>query len=85
MVPRRRVTGGTSAINGINFLCGEREDFDQWRSGQSSCHRNAVGDAMQKVATDFNTVIEQDRGLPRTSVTREFPDMLFAATAKPLP
>ena len=30
MVPRGRVTGGTSAINGANFLRGEREDFDLW-------------------------------------------------------
>jgi choline dehydrogenase-like flavoprotein len=32
MVPRRKVTGGSSAINGQVFLRGVPEDYDSWAS-----------------------------------------------------
>ena len=28
--PRGRVVGGSSSINGLNFIRGQREDFDDW-------------------------------------------------------
>ena len=31
-VPRGRVLGGTSSINGLVYLRGQREDFDHWRA-----------------------------------------------------
>ena len=29
-IPRGKITGGSSAVNGAQFLRGEREDFDRW-------------------------------------------------------
>ena len=28
--PRGRVLGGSSSINGLNFIRGQKEDFDDW-------------------------------------------------------
>ena len=30
LIPRGKVTGGTSAVNGSNYLRADREDFDLW-------------------------------------------------------
>ncbi|MGH8446620.1 MAG: GMC family oxidoreductase, partial [Solimonas sp.] len=35
-VPRGKVLGGSSAINGLVYIRGQREDFDAWRDGGAS-------------------------------------------------
>ena len=55
------------------------QEFDQWRAGLTSCHRSSVQEALQDFAVGFNTVTEQARDLPRTSVTRELANTLIAA------
>ena len=55
------------------------QDFDQWRAGLNACHRNAVREALEDFAVSFNAVTERARELPRTSVSREYADMLIAA------
>ena len=55
------------------------QDFDQWRASLNACHRNAVREALEDFAVSFNAVTERARELPRTSVSREYADMLIAA------
>ena len=55
------------------------QDFDQWRAGLTTCHRNAVREALKDFAASFNAVTERARELPRTSVSREYADMFIAA------
>ena len=55
------------------------QDFDQWRAGLTTCHRNAVRESLEDFAVSFNAVTERARELPRTSVSREYSDMLIAA------
>ena len=54
-------------------------EFDQWRTGLTSCHRSSVREALQDFAVGFNAVTEQARDLPRTSVNPKLADMLIAA------
>ncbi len=54
-VPRGRVTGGTSAINGSVFLRGLPEDFDDWASrGNDEWAYEKVFPYFNKIETDTN-------------------------------
>lgn len=54
-VPRGRVTGGTSAINGSVFLRGLPEDFDGWASrGNEQWAYEKVFPYLNKIETDTN-------------------------------
>ena len=55
------------------------QEFDDWRSGLTSCHRSSVKEALHNFAVAFNSVTEQARNLPRTSTTRELADILIVA------
>ena len=55
------------------------QDFDQWRSGLTSCHRSSVHEALQDFAAGFAEVTAQAGDLPRATVTREIADILIAA------
>ena len=55
------------------------KDFDDWRSGLTSCHESAARDALREFAAEFHGITEQARDLPRARVTRKFADMLIQA------
>ena len=54
-------------------------EFDHWRAGLTACHRSSAQEALQDFAVSFNSVTEQARGLPRTSVTLKLADLLIEA------
>lgn len=56
-----------------------RTDFDQWRTGLTSCQRSAVHEVLQEFALQFNSVTVSARDLTRTSVTSGFADQLIVA------
>ena len=55
------------------------QEFDHWRAGLTSCHRSSAQEALQSFAASFNSVTEQARDIPRTSVTQKLADILIAA------
>jgi hypothetical protein len=54
-------------------------DFDQWRSGLISCERSSAEQAVREFSGDFNEVLRQARGLPRSSSVRALADQLIEA------
>ncbi len=56
-------------------------EFDNWRAGLTECHVSSVKQALHIFAADSNSVTEQARDIPRTSVTSELADMLIQAAA----
>jgi choline dehydrogenase len=54
--PRGRVLGGSSSINGLIYIRGQREDFDQWR--QMGCE----GWSYEDVLPYFRRAEDQERG-----------------------
>ncbi len=57
------------------------EEFDTWRAGLTECHVSSVQQALRIFAADSNSVTEQARDIPRTTVTSEMADMLIEAAA----
>ena len=57
------------------------QEFDIWRAGLTECHVSSVQQALNVFAADSNSVTEQARDIPRTSVTSELADMLIEAAA----
>ena len=55
------------------------QDFDNWRTGLTSCERSAVHASLQGFASDFNDVIELAMELPRSASTRDMADTLIEA------
>ena len=55
------------------------QDFDEWRAGLVSCHRSSVHEALQGFAAGFAAVTTQAGDLPRSTVTREFADIVITA------
>ena len=55
------------------------QEFDQWRTGLTACHRSSVQGALHDFAVGFNAVTERARDLPRASVTFEMADTLITA------
>lgn len=56
MQPRGKVLGGSSSINGLVYMRGQREDYDQWRQ------MGAVGWAFDDVLPYFRKAERQSRG-----------------------
>lgn len=56
-----------------------RTDFDQWRTGLTSCQRSAVREVLQEFALQSSSVTISARDLTRTSVTSELADQLIIA------
>src|SRR4051794_9406560 len=54
--PRGKVLGGSSSINGLIYIRGQRQDFDLWR--QLGCTRRAY----DRVLADFPPAQKQERG-----------------------
>lgn len=54
--PRGKVLGGSSSINGLVYMRGQREDYDQWRQ------MGAVGWAYDDVLPFFRKAERQSRG-----------------------
>ena len=54
--PRGKVLGGSSSINGLVYVRGQREDFDGWRQG------GAIGWAYDDVLPYFRKAEHQTRG-----------------------
>lgn len=52
-------------------------DFDQWRTGLSSCDRSAAHAALQGFAGDLSAITQQANSLPRSSSTRRLADQLI--------
>ena len=42
-VPRGRVLGGSSSINGLIYIRGQREDFDHWHACGEQVHADHAG------------------------------------------
>ncbi len=57
------------------------QEFDIWRAGLTECHVSSVRQALNVFAADSNSVTEQARDIPRTSVTSELANMLIEAAA----
>ncbi len=55
------------------------EDFDNWRTGLTSCERSAVHASLQGFASDFTDVTQLAMDLPRASSTRNMADTLIDA------
>lgn len=55
------------------------KDFDNWRTGLTSCERTAVHGTLQGFASDFTDVTALAMELPRTSSTRQLADTLIEA------
>ena len=55
------------------------QEFDEWRSGLTSCHESAAQDALRRFAAASSNVTQQARNLPRSRVTKEFADILIEA------
>ncbi len=56
-----------------------RQDFDEWRTGLTSCQSSSVHSALQDFASSFTMVTEESMDLPRSTATRELADMLIEA------
>jgi choline dehydrogenase len=56
MQPRGKVLGGSSSINGLVYMRGQREDYDQWRQ------MGAVGWSYDDVLPYFRKAERQSRG-----------------------
>jgi hypothetical protein len=54
-------------------------DFDEWRSGLIPCHRSSAERALREFSGDFNSVLEQARGLPRSAGVRSLADQMVRA------
>ncbi len=55
------------------------QNFDRWRSGLTSCSRDAAATAFRKFASGASAISGQARGLPRSSDVRDLADMLVEA------
>ena len=55
------------------------EDFDDWRAALTTCHVSSAQQALHIFAADSNSVTEQARDIPRTSVTSELANILIEA------
>ena len=55
------------------------QEFDEWRSGLTSCHGSAAENALRRFAAGSSDVTKQARNLPRAKVTKEFADILIEA------
>ena len=56
------------------------QEFDNWRSGLTSCHPSSAREALREFAASFAYVSDAAGNLPRTSVTGELADLVIAAT-----
>lgn len=54
-------------------------DFDEWSASLSSCHPNAMREAVNGFAVSFNDVTQQARGLTRGKTSGEIADLLIVA------
>lgn len=54
--PRGRIVGGSSSINGLIYIRGQHEDFDDWEK------RGARGWSYKNVLPHFKTIERYDRG-----------------------
>ena len=55
------------------------DDFDQWSSGLTMCHPNAMNEALNGFAVSFNQVTVQARDLSRGKTSGEIADLLIVA------
>ena len=56
-----------------------RTDFNQWRASLVSCDRAAAEVALRDFVSEFNSVLQRARNLPRSSSTRGLADQLIEA------
>ncbi len=54
-------------------------EFDQWSASLSTCHPNAMREAVNDFAVSFNDVTEQARGLTRGKTSGEIANLLIVA------
>ena len=55
------------------------QDFDEWRTGLTSCHESAAQNALRRFAAGSSDVTKYARDLPRARATKEFADILIEA------
>lgn len=72
LVPRGKVTGGSSAINGQMYLRGMPQDYDSWASsGNPEWEYEKVLPFFQRLESDLDTP-EQAQGAPGPMIVRRF-------------
>ncbi len=56
------------------------QEFDNWRSGLTSCHPSSARQALRDFAASFTVLADAARNLPRASNSQELADLMIAAT-----